>query len=81
MKKTPSICVKNDTNFGYYGNLPKLTFLETLLITQTVVHMKLVKLKWGNQDHPSQSFLKGHCVCVSHTGLANTLDALPSILN
>jgi hypothetical protein len=64
----------NGVDYGRIDTLPKLTFLETLLISRTTVHLKLVKLSW---TCPSQMAIKGHCVCVPHDGADATENTLP----
>ena len=58
--------------------LPKLSFLETLLISKSVVHVHMVKLT-ANANGMYQHGLKGNCIVFNTNGVTNTVSILPRV--
>jgi hypothetical protein len=77
-RQKPTYSLLNGLDYGQIDGLPKLSFLETLLLSKSTVHLKLVKLSWNG---PTQMAIKGHCVCVPHDGVDAMENALPRNIN
>jgi hypothetical protein len=58
-------------------NLPQLSFLESLLISQNIVHIHLLKINYQNPTAVSETIIKGNCICIPHNGFVNTATKLP----
>jgi hypothetical protein len=74
----PNVQFCNSSEIYEPTELPKLSFLETLLITKSVVHVHMVKLQ-ANATGMHQQGLKGNCIVFNTNGVAKTVGMLPRL--
>ena len=82
INKRPAYSVAKGMDYGDLSSLPKLSFLERLLISKTVIHLTKLKLKQRSADSredesETQFAIKGHTIAFPHNSIEVLTDILP----